>query len=196
MEGLLRSIRKREFGTLGKGGPSMRVLVIGDTHIPERAEEIPRKLWKEIVKEEFDLVLCTGDLVSEEVLEELEEIGEVKAVRGNMDYLDLPMRETVDLGFRVGLTHGAEVYPRGNKEQLYDIAIEMNVSVLISGHTHRSDFSIYREVVLFNPGSATGVWSGGKADGIPSFGILIPEEREFRIKKLIHGEVVTKRYKF
>ena len=146
----------------------MRLLVLGDTHIPRRASRIPEefdRLFKEL---EYDAVVCTGDLTDKSVLDYLKGLGELHVVRGNMDHLPLPETAVIDAEVKVGVLHGDQVYPRGDREQLQDLAAEMKVDVLISGHTHSPDVFKGRAVLL-NPGSATGVWGGGGGAGIPSF---------------------------
>ncbi|RLE78059.1 MAG: YfcE family phosphodiesterase [Thermoprotei archaeon] len=150
------------------------VLVIGDTHIPSRADRIPPQIERHVLRRDYSLVLCTGDLVSSEVLEWLEGLGELRVVRGNMDYLPLPDRLVVKVGeVRVGLIHGHQVHPRGNVAALAKLARLLGVDVLVSGHTHDPlavKLSVGgRPVALLNPGSATGVWSGGGGSLVPSF---------------------------
>jgi len=151
----------------------MQVLVIGDFHIPSRASRIPEPIMNVILNRKFDLVLCTGDLVDEKVLDMLGGFGPVKWVVGNMYYIKGPKSVKVKLeNFDVGVYHGTGVYPRGNPKQLYSIAKRLNVDVLIHGHTHAMSIQIFSEVLLLNPGSATGVWGGGPASLKPSFMIL------------------------
>jgi len=159
----------------------MQVLVIGDFHIPSRASKIPEPIMSIISNKKFDLVLCTGDLVDEKILSMLENFAPVKWVVGNMDYIDGPRSVKVKLGdFDVGVFHGTGIYPRGNPKQLYSVAKRLNVDVLIHGHTHAMSIQLFGEVLLLNPGSATGVWGGGPASLKPSFMI-----QEIRNNELI-----------
>jgi len=155
----------------------VKILVIGDTHIPERAHEIPRQILDMIGGEHFDFVLCTGDLTDERVKELFARLGKLYVVRGNMDFLNLPQSAQIEAdGFTLGLIHGDTVYPRGDERELAKEAQKRHVDILISGHTHRLAVSSTeierRKVLLIDPGSATGVWGGGPASGIPSFVIL------------------------
>lgn len=162
---------------------TFRLLVIGDFHIPERAFNIPRRVLSIIKEGGFDLILCTGDLVEREVLELLKHVSTVKWVMGNMDYLPGPIMEKVRLGeLKIGLTHGTRIYPRGDLKQLYSMAKGIDVDILISGHTHTLSIQLFNEVVLLNPGSATGVWGGGPASMKPSFIILEVEDGEASVK--------------
>jgi len=158
-----------------------RALIIGDFHIPTRAREIPRPILERVSEGDFDLILCTGDLIDEETLNLLKGFGKrLYVVQGNMDYLRLPRAHRLRLGdFVVGLTHGDSIYPRGDVAQLTQLALQMDVDILISGHTHRPLIHEVtkqgRKLLLLNPGSATGVWSGGGAAGPPSFMTLTVE---------------------
>lgn len=134
----------------------MLIGVISDTHIPERAESIPEIVFE--VFQDVDLILHAGDLVSLSVKKQLESMKPTVCVQGNMDrYIDLklPQRKKLDLeGIKIGLTHG-EVYPRGDTQQLRYIGLEMDVEVLITGHTHWSFIKELPDMLLLNPGSPT-----------------------------------------
>ena len=156
----------------------MKILVIGDTHIPRRASWIPEEISNLIENEKFDKVVCTGDLTDRKVLDYLEGLSEVTVVRGNMDHLPLPEYDVFNAEkIKIGVVHGDQVYPRGNREQLKAIAKRLGVDLLISGHTHSPDIH-FDEVLLLNPGSATGVWGGGGGSLKPSFMILEIDGRE------------------
>lgn len=151
-----------------------KMLIIGDTHIPERAERISLEIEKYLRSHEFNLVLCTGDLTSAKILSFLESIAKTYCVLGNMDDLDLPSEIKFRINeLKIGIIHGDQIYPRGDERKLLNKAIENDLDVIISGHTHRLSIKEKKvhnkKVLLLNPGSATGVWSGGNASFIPSF---------------------------
>ncbi len=154
----------------------MKVLIIGDFHIPTRAKMLHPVIRYEIESHTYEMVFCTGDLTSPQVLKWLKGLApQVKVVRGNMDYLALPKRELVKIfDKRIIITHGNEIRPRGNKAKLKELAIRLNANMLIHGHTHELSIDFYKNegLLLLNPGSATGVWSGGGGSLIPSFIIL------------------------
>jgi len=159
----------------------MNILVIGDTHIPDRASWLPDEVSAFIESKEFDIIVCTGDLTDRSVLKYFKGLAELVAVRGNMDYLNLPNYELVEMGsIKAGVIHGSQVRPRGNRRQLAEMARKLDVDVLISGHTHSAH--IYRdEVLLLNPGSATGAWGGGGMFN-PSFMLLKVEESKVGVE--------------
>lgn len=134
----------------------MLIGVISDTHIPERARKIPDMVFD--LFKDVDLILHAGDLVSIDVLKQLEKQAPTRCVQGNMDYyygLKLPKKDIINVeDFKIGLNHG-EVYPRGDTQQLKYIAQEMGVGILITGHTHWAFIKKFDDVILLNPGSPT-----------------------------------------
>ena len=91
------------------------------------------------------------------VIEMLNSISDsILCVRGNCDTnSNLNEAEVINIeDVKVGLTHGV-VYPRGDTQQLYYIAKELGVDVLISGHTHQPMVEKIDDVILLNPGSPT-----------------------------------------
>ncbi len=117
--------------------------VISDTHGLLRPE----------VYEAFqhvESIIHAGDIGSEKILEELETIAPVTAVRGNMDG---------DWAFKLRRTEALEV--SGNLIYvIHDIArLDLDpestgARVVISGHSHRPSTSKHKGVLYMNPGSA------------------------------------------
>lgn len=134
----------------------MLIGLISDTHIPNRANKIPEKVFETFSN--VDLILHSGDICSMEVIDKLNEIAPTLAVRGNMDPFteeDLPSSRIIEKeGLRIGLTHGI-VYPKGDLDQLYFIARELDVNILVSGHTHIPSINTIRDILFVNPGSPT-----------------------------------------
>lgn len=134
----------------------MLIGIISDTHIPERAPKIPEIVFE--VFKDVELILHAGDLVSFDVLKELEQIAPTKCSQGNMDRaygIKLPKNVFIEVeGLKIGINHG-EVYPRGDSQQLKYIAMEMGVEVLVTGHTHWPFIKDVGSVLMLNPGSAT-----------------------------------------
>ncbi len=167
----------------------IRILCIGDSHIPNRAKNIPKQIIDHIATltetELFDYTLFTGDLISYPELIILLKSKTKKylfSVLGNMDYhygnRDSPIYHQLEVVFNtnykisIGLTHGSQIRPRGDHVQLEKFAIEKKVNVLVSGHTHKEEVFLTKNgTLLINPGSATGAWSF-VASGIPSFILL------------------------
>ena len=72
-----------------------------------------------------------------------------------------------DLKF--GLVHGHTVIPWGDINSLGMVQRQMDVDVLISGHTHEFRTYAYEDKLLINPGSATGAYSSKESSTTPSF---------------------------
>lgn len=134
--------------------------VISDTHVYDRADKVPEEVFQHF--SDVDLIIHCGDITSECVLRELSDLSKTVAVRGNMDYLDLPREVILDIeGFKIGVIHGDIIYPRGDILKMKYYCLEKNLDVLISGHTHVPLIKeIYveelnKKILLLNPGSPT-----------------------------------------
>ncbi len=161
----------------------MKLGLIGDTHIPKRANKIPEEFLRWFEKERVDLIIHTGDINDPKVLEELKTITEVKAVQGNTDYLDLPRELVLDIeGWKIFVFHSDEVYPRGDLDQIYEYAKAKNARIVIFGHTHLPLFTYYQGVYYVNPGTATGVASGEYPIVTKSVAILELKKDKINVK--------------
>ena len=132
----------------------MLIGLISDTHIPDRARIIPENVL--ISFKDVDLIIHAGDLTTTRVIDELEEIAPVIAIQGNMDRvagLRLPNAKVIEAeGVKIGVVHG-EVYPRGDTQQLLHLARQLDVNILVSGHSHQPKIEQVEDVLLLNPGS-------------------------------------------
>ncbi len=61
--------------------------------------------------------------------------------------------------FRIGLCHGHQVVPWGDREALAIVQRQLDVDVLISGHTHAFESFSAEGKLFLNPGSITGAYS-------------------------------------
>lgn len=130
---------------------------ISDTHIPVRAQKLPKQVFEAF--DGVDLILHAGDLVSEEVILQLRAIAPVEAVAGNCDplYLSerLPRTRLLQLaGFSIGLTHGHIGSPELSTPKRA-LALFESSDLVVFGHSHRPYNNIVQGVHLFNPGSPT-----------------------------------------
>lgn len=137
----------------------MKVAILGDTHIPGRAREIPGKLLDEMKKFRPEKIFFTGDFGSLDVLKALQKFCPVTAVKGNADFLELPETLTFEImGIKFCLLHGHQAKPAGDKTQLQNLARYFGAEVLVCGHTHTPEvYMETRTALVINPGSATGV---------------------------------------
>ncbi len=156
----------------------MRFLILGDTHIPDRAENMPEWVKKTVEGKKYDEILFTGDATEYSVLHYLECHAKTYAVRGNMDFLDLPRFQIIDAeGHRIFLFHSTEVRPRGDPEQLWEYGKTAGADIVVFGHTHKRDVYEYKGMLFVNPGTATGAW-GGVTRGEPESLAVLELERE------------------
>ena len=163
----------------------IKLLAIGDSHLPRRAKSVPDQIIKKLEQlveiEKFDYTFFTGDVVNAPKFMNFLNLITKKnlfVVIGNMDYYggnrDAPVYQNLNLSMKnydnliIGLTHGHQVSPRGDHSQLELISIEKSFNILISGHTHKEEIFLQNDILLLNPGSVTGAWSF-IASGNPSF---------------------------
>ncbi len=137
----------------------MIIAVTSDTHHGDKTNNLPSLLLRELEKRRPGLILHAGDVTSPELLEALEEFAPTIAVRGNADHLHLPEEKVLEVGdVRIGLLHGHQFFSL-NSQFLTLKALDMDVDLLIFGHTHRFYHDTYslhgRKVALLNPGSPT-----------------------------------------
>ena len=132
----------------------MLIGLISDTHIPDRARELPKNVISSF--ENVDLILHAGDLTSTKVIDELEKIAPTIAIKGNMDRaagIMLPNAKVIEAeGLKIGIAHG-EVYPRADTQQLLYLAKQLDADILVTGHSHQPKIEQIDGVLLLNPGS-------------------------------------------
>jgi len=154
----------------------MRIIVLADTHV-NTLEYLPNKIIDAISR--VDLIIHAGDFTDVQVLEELKQLREVKAVQGNMDSMELktmlPVKEIFEIeGKRIGITHGSGS-PWGIEERVKKMFELDRIDVIVYGHSHKSQNKVMNGILLFNPGKAT-----------DSFGILT-------IDREVKGEIINSR---
>lgn len=136
----------------------MKIGVIADTHIPDRAKDIPPQILEAF--KGVDMIIHAGDFVDLSVLDKLKTVcRDIKAVWGNMDPYEvrkgLPEREIVRVGnYSIGIAHG---YGPPNKliDLLTEIFKEENINIIIFGHSHSAINKKKGNILYFNPGSPT-----------------------------------------
>lgn len=133
---------------------SIRVVCISDTHL-RRPTGLPG--WCRAHLERADLILHAGDIVSRAVLDALERMGPLKAVRGNMDEVllgpRLPLRRVAEIGgVKIGMLHN----PGPARGRLERLATEFsNCDAIVYGHTHVPEIAHSGRQLVVNPGSPT-----------------------------------------
>jgi len=172
------------------------VLVVGDSFIPHRAATFPAKFKKMLVPGKIQHILCTGNLITKSTFEYLKTIAsDVHVVLGDWDEdKSYPETKVVTLGsFKIGLCHGHQVVPWGDKEALAILQRKLDCDILITGHTHKCAAYEFEEKFYVNPGSITGSYSALTKDVVPSFILMdLDQEKESLVTytyQLIDGEL-------
>ena len=145
--------------------------MLSDTHISSFAE-LPAKIVTTLA--EVDMIIHAGDFTTKDVLDGLKQLGEVRAVCGNMDSNELkqtlPEKEVLTVGGkRLGVTHGWGS-PFGIEDRVGSLF--SNVDIIVFGHSHHPMNKVVNGILFFNPGQARN-----------SFGILTIGEE-------IRGEII------
>jgi putative phosphoesterase len=118
--------------------------VISDTHGLLRPEAIA-------VLRGVEMILHAGDIGKPEILDELNKIAPVTAVRGNNDTgdwaRDIPDRQLIEIeGFSIYMLHDLKELDLANEAA--------GVHVVIAGHSHRPLIENRNGILYLNPGSA------------------------------------------
>ncbi len=131
----------------------MKLGIISDTHV-RTINEIPAAVRNALAN--VDIIIHAGDFTQEAVLDGLRLIGEVKAVCGNMDSIELkrslPEKDVFEAGGKkIGLIHGSGA-PRGIAERIRKQF--SGVDIIVFGHSHEPCNRYIQGVLLVNPGQA------------------------------------------
>lgn len=144
-----------------------RVAVISDTHIPNRATNIPASARDRI--QDADHVIHAGDFTTASVLANVESLagGNLTAISGNMDSTDLGLPSvdscTIE-NVTFVVTHGTGS-PQGYEDRVATIVQETTdeSAVGVAGHTHEVLDTTINGIRLLNPGSVTGAAPANEA---------------------------------
>ena len=147
--------------------------MLADTHATS-FEEVPRKIVAALST--VDLIIHAGDFTTTETLNGLKQLGEVKAVQGNMDSSEikstLPVKEIIEAkNKRIGIIHSSGP-PWGIAQRVREM-FDQQVDIIVYGHSHEPQNKVIDGILFFNPGKATS-----------SFGFLTIEED-------IQGEIIS-----
>ena len=125
-------------------GGEFLVGVISDTHGLMRPEAIS-------LLQGSDLIVHAGDVGKPEVLEALQSLAPVVAVRGNIDRDEwtaaLPARKVIEIG-------AARIYVLHDLKELDCDPAVAGFGAVISGHSHKPSIGQHDGVLFLNPGSA------------------------------------------
>ena len=135
----------------------MKLLLMADTHVPQRARDLPNQLWRSV--DEADVVVHAGDWVCVEMLDALlARAHRLIGVVGNNDgpplRARLPEIATAELdGVRLAVVH--ETGSARGREQRCATRFP-DADVVVFGHSHIPwDTMAPTGLRLLNPGSPT-----------------------------------------
>jgi putative phosphoesterase len=154
--------------------PAVTLGVTADTHIPDRANGLPLAVSKLFASRQVSAILHAGDLSSARVLQQLQEVAPVFAIRGNTDILlvaRLPWKRRLEFeGVTIGMAHGhgnwfkyipnrIDYFLYGPKKfSYYEETARQQLpgcQVVVCGHTHVPANYWSDNQLIFNPGSPT-----------------------------------------
>ena len=129
-----------------------RIIVVSDTHLIDPSD-LPQRLLTEA--QNADMLIHCGDIVSPEVIEELEQLCNVEYVSGNCDTYSFDEKNTklilnID-GKKIGVIHGWG--KTVNIEELLEQFLPEKLDILLFGHTHIKTAEVVNGVFVLNPGS-------------------------------------------
>lgn len=144
--------------------------VISDTHNLLRPEAVQ-------ALKNSDLIIHAGDIGEQSIVDKLEKIAPVIAVRGNVDRAKWCESLPEKLKIKVG---EVEIYIIHNLKELETKDLTDQVKIIISGHSHKPLHETKRGVTYLNPGSA-----GRRRFKLPiSLAKITIEEEEIRAEIL------------
>lgn len=129
------------------------VAVLGDTHLPRRARDLPPGAWRVIAS--ADLVIHTGDVTEAPLLERIAALRPLHAVRGNNDVALHCLPE--ELVLTVADVTVAVVHDSGPSRQRRQRLRGRwpDARVVVFGHSHVPVCDDDGVLLLLNPGSPT-----------------------------------------
>lgn len=144
--------------------------VISDTHGLVRPEAL-------VIMQGCDHIIHAGDIGSEQVLKALEALAPLTAIRGNNDKQPwakrIPETALIELG-----TH--MIYVLHDLKQIDLDPRTADISVVISGHSHKPACVEKEGVLYLNPGSA----------GPRRFNLPLSAAKLYVTKTSVHAEIV------
>lgn len=161
--------------------------IIADTHIPDRARNLPEGLLDAMQDAHVDRILHAGDASSWTVIHDLECVAPVTFVQGNRDWLyhvRTPRHACLTVnGVHITLAHGHRTmlhylvdkwaYIRNGyrfKRYFHHLSQDYpDADVIVFGHTHHQTAKWVGEQLFFNPGAA---YPCRYNNFIPQFGIM------------------------
>lgn len=140
----------------------MLIAVVSDTHRMIKYINSAKELIKEA-----DILVHLGDNIEDVELLEEGFKGEVYAVAGNCDYSKkYPKEAIIEVnGRKVFFTHGDLYGVKSSINNIYYRGRELEVDIVLFGHTHQQIIEEENGIILMNPGSISLPKSKGRCIG-------------------------------
>jgi len=162
----------------------MKIVILGDTHIPKRAKHLPKRLLAEL--KTADAIIHTGDFQTIDVYNDLRVFAPVHGVIGNVDSEELQQVLPTSLllpfdDVTIGVVHGHGKGKTTEKRALTTFE-HQQVDAVIFGHSHIPVHKQIGDITLFNPGSAT----DKRREKQFSFGVLYIQKNKLRFEHIFY----------
>lgn len=140
----------------------MLVAVISDTHRMSKYINLAKELIKDA-----DILIHLGDNIEDVELLKQGFNGEVYAVAGNCDYSGkYPKENIIEInGKKIFFTHGDLYRVKSSIDNIYYRGSELEVDIVLFGHTHQQLIEEEGSLILMNPGSVSLPKSKGRCVG-------------------------------
>jgi putative phosphoesterase len=134
----------------------VQLLLIADTHVPQRALDLPAEVWSAI--DAADVVVHAGDWVSLDLVDKLEARCDLMGVWGNNDHgvefrtrLPEVSRREIE-GVRLAVIH--ETGDKRHRDRYVEQKFAGTTDLLVFGHSHAPwDTTTPAGIRMLNPGS-------------------------------------------
>jgi uncharacterized protein len=172
---------------------SIRIGLVGDTHIPSAGDDLPSEAYAVLAG--CDRILHCGDLHILDVVDRLDQIAPTLVSRGNGDDPRLRPPGVPDdprisdnvlihvEGLSIGLTHDLELAESRPEEEVPALLMRrfgQRVDIAVSGHSHVPLIWGLRDgTALVNPGSPTLPY--GYRGLVGTLGVLDLDEERFEV---------------
>lgn len=135
----------------------MKIGVLSDTHIPNRAKALPAAVLEGF--KGMDHIIHAGDISCIEVLRTLRKLAPVTAVAGNGDPPKLRSllgeKKILSVGgFNIGVVHGHGIKGKTAQRALQSFE-PGEAHCIVFGHSHMPVCEYSGDILMLNPGSPT-----------------------------------------
>jgi putative phosphoesterase len=162
----------------------VKIIIVGDTHARD-FKDLPNEMIEAI--QEADQVIHVGDYISKNVLDGFIALKgrAFEGVCGNADPQAIrkivPTKKIIEIsGIQIGITHpviGGP--PEKSKKRALAIFKDDNVNIIIYGHTHDSEITYLKDLLVINPGKG---YIEDNSFGPPTSIALLTIGKEVKVK--------------